>query len=223
MSLFSNLGLKLLAVAVAFMLWSVSHTTTVVERGFDLPIAAESVPEELVVTDQSTDTVNVRVRGSRAAMRRLLEGDLFYEVDLGGAKLGVTAHEVETQDLSLPRGLQVVSRSPARIDFTLARRGRRSVALKADIEGAPAEGFKLDGIEIEPARIWISGPRSEVLRLAEVMTETIEVDGLDAPFETQVRPALVGRNLWLENDRDVTVRVKISPEEPPPEVAEETG
>lgn len=222
MSLLNNLGLKLLAVAVAFMLWSVSHTTTLVERGFDLPVAVEGVPEELVVTGQSTDTVNVRVRGSRAAMRRLLEGDLLYDVDLAGARLGVTAHEVETQDLRLPRGLQVVSRSPAGIDFTLARRGRRSVALKADIVGTPAEGFKLDGIEIEPARIWISGPRSEVLRLGEVMTETIEVNGLDAPFETQVRPSVVGRNLWLENDRDVTVRVTISPAEVP-ETGEETG
>ena len=212
MNLFKNMGFKLLAVAVAFMLWGVSHSTSSVEQGFDLPVALSGVPDNLVVTDQTSGAVNIRVRGSRAALRRLPVGDLFYEVDLSGTQLGVTSHVVETETLDLPRGLQVVSRSPAGIEFTAARRGRRAVPLKADLAGEVAEGFVLEGVEIEPPRVWVSGPRSEVLRLGEILTETVEVDGLQAPVERTVRPSLVGRHLWLENDQDITVRVRIRPE-----------
>lgn len=214
MSLFKNLGFKLLALAVALMLWGVSHSTSTRERGFDLPLELTGVPEDLVVTDQSSDAVNIRVRGSSASLRRLLDGDLVYRVDLSGAKLGVTDHAVEAEDLNLPRGTQIVSRSPAGIEFTLSRRGRRAIPLKVDLSGTPAKGFKVAGVELDPARVWVSGPRSEVLRLSEVLTETIEVDGVRAPIEKTVRPSLVGRYLWLEGEPEVKVRVRIEPEEP---------
>lgn len=220
MKLFKNAGFKLLALATAFLLWGLSHSTSSIERGFDLPVVLVGVPDKLVVTKRSTDTVNVRVRGSRAALRRLSVGDLVYTVDLSGAKLGVTAHTVETQDLELPRGLQVVSRSPAGIEFDLTQRGRKAVPLRPDLTGDPAPGFVIAGVEVEPARIWVVGARSEVLRLAEVMTETIDVSGIDASLERSVKPALVGRDLWLETEQEVMVRVQVVPEEAPPEEAE---
>ncbi|MCP5059529.1 MAG: hypothetical protein GY937_22730 [bacterium] len=224
MRIFKNLGFKLMALIAAFLLWGLSHSTSSIERGFDLPVALVGVPDKLVVTEQSTDTVNVRVRGSRAALRRLSVGDMVYGVDLSGAQRGVTAHTVETQELELPRGLQVVSRSPGGIEFTLTQRGRKAVPLRPDVAGDPAPGFAIEGVQVEPARIWITGARSEVLRLAEVMTETIDVNGLDAPLERSVKPALVGRHVWVEKEQDVTVRVQVAPiaEEPEVEV-EETG
>ena len=226
MKLFKNAGYKLLALIAAFLLWGLSHSTSSIERGFDLPVVLVGVPENLVVTKRSTETMNVRVRGSRAALRRLSVGELVYTVDLSGAKPGVTAHTVETQELELPRGLQVVSRSPAGIEFTLTQRGRKSVPLRPDLAGDPAPGFVIEGAEVEPARIWITGARSEVLRLAEVMTETIDVSGFDAPVERSVKPALVGRDIWLENEQDVTVHIRVVPDPeavaPEPE-AEEKG
>ncbi|MCP3984259.1 MAG: hypothetical protein GY723_07705 [bacterium] len=224
MRIFRNFGFKLMAVVTAFLLWGISHSTSSIERGFDLPVALVGVPDKLVVTQQSVDTVNVRVRGSRASLRRLSVGDLVYGVDLSGAQHGVTAHTVETQELELPRGLQVVSRSPAGIEFTLTQRGRKAVPLRPDVAGDPAPGFVIEGVEVEPARIWITGARSEVLRLAEVMTETIDVNGADEPVERKVKPALVGHHVWVESEQDVTVRIQVAPLEVEPEVdAEETG
>ena len=215
MNLFKNMGFKVLAVAVAFMLWGVSNSTSSVEQGFDLPVQINGVPDDLVVTDQTTETVNVRVRGSRAALRRLPVGDFFYPVDLSGSKLGVTSHVVETEVLDLPRGLSVVSRSPAGIEFKTARRGRKAIPVKADVVGEVARGFLVASVEIEPSTVWVSGPRSEVLRLKELMTETIEVEGQQESVEKAVRPTLVGRHLWLEKDQDITVRIEIVPDEAP--------
>jgi YbbR domain-containing protein len=219
--LFRNFGYKLLAAAVALLLWGVSHGTTPVERGFDVPTVLQGVPDNLVVTDQSADAVNIRVQGSRAALRSLSVADIQYVVDLSGAKAGVTKREVDAESIKLPRGADIVSRSPAVIDFTLEPRGTKAVKVRADLAGEPAEGYTIAAVEVEPPRVRITGPRREVLRLNEVATETIDVSGADETLEREVRPVLAGPHLRSEDDKSIKVRVEVVPLEPGAGGAEE--
>ncbi len=178
------------------------------------------VPQHLVVTGRSTDTVNVRVRGSRAGLRSLSVADTEYEVDLSGAKNGTTSVEVDTTQVDLPRGAQIVSRSPASIDFELERRGTKAVKLRPDIDGDPAPGYRILRVEVEPPQIRITGARSEVLRINELLTETVDVTGANELVERSVKASLVGRNLWLERDEEIQVRVWIEAELAPTEAEE---
>ena len=220
MSLLSNLRYKVVALLAALMLWGVSHTTSSIERGFDIPVLPENVPDALVVTDGSSNAVNVRVRGARGALQRLAVAELDYRVDLTGARAGTTQHEVDLSRLDLPRGAQIVSRSPASLEFTLERKSTRAVKVRADIDGEPAPGFVLGEVSLAPARLSIAGARSEVLRLSEVLTETIDVGGANASFEKTVRAMPGGLHVWLDGDEMVAVRIEIAPvpepETPPP-------
>jgi YbbR domain-containing protein len=217
----SNLRYKLVALLAALLLWGVSHTTSSIERGFDIPVLPENVPDELVVTDGSSDAVNVRVRGARGALQRLAVAELGYSVDLTGARAGATQHEVDLSRLDLPRGAQIVSRSPASLEFTLESKSTRAVRVRADIDGEPAAGFVLGEVIVEPARLRIAGARSEVLRLSEVLTETIDVAGANASLEKTVRVMPGGLHVWLDGDEEVSVRIPIDPipelAPPPPE------
>jgi YbbR domain-containing protein len=216
--MFSNLRYKVVALVAALLLWGVSHSTSSVERGFDIPVVPGNVPEDLVITGQSTDAVNIRVRATNAALRRLSVAELSYAVDLAGARAGTTEREVELAAVSLPRGAQIVSRSPASLEFTLERKSTRAVKVRADIDGDPAPGFVVDEVAIDPPRLRIAGARSEVLRLSEVLTETIDVTGANAPLERKVKAAPGGLHVWLDGPTEVTVRIEILPE-PPPEPA----
>lgn len=210
MSPFRNLGYKILALGIALLLWGFSRSTVSVERGIDLPLEFLSVPADLVVTDQSTDAVNIRVRGSRGAVRSLSGADLSYRVDLSGAKAGTTERDVDpASQLELPRRVQVVSRSPSTLEVTLERLGTRTVKIRPDLEGEPAPGYRVEDVEVEPPRVRIAGARSEVLRLSEVLTETIDLTGATTTLERTVRPAVGGRNVWLEGSGDVRVRVRV--------------
>jgi len=209
--LFGNIGYKLLAAGVALLLWGFSHGTDPIERGFDVSMALQDVPDNLVVTDQSADAVNIRVKGSRAALRSLSVADVEYEDDLSGAKPGVTEHEVDAESVKLPRGAQIVSRSPSSIDFTLEPRGTKAVKVRPDLAGEPAEGFKIGAVEVEPLRVRITGARREVLRLNEVVTESIDLVGVDETFEREVRPLLAGPHVRFEDENAITVRVEVLP------------
>ena len=215
--LLTNLRLKLLALVVSVMLWGVANTSSSIERGFDIPVVLKGIPSDMVVTGLSTDNVNVRVLGTRAELRSFSGGDRVYEIEVEGAQPGLTTQEVDLSGFDLPRGARIVSRSPSRIDFNLARRGSRAVRVRADIVGEPAPGFHLREVSIVPAVVRVAGARSEVLRLREVVTETLVVDGATHSFERPIGLSLNERHVWLENPVELRVAVTIEPIPAPPE------
>jgi YbbR domain-containing protein len=81
--------------------------------------------------------------------------------------------------------------------------------VRPDLEGDPAEGFVLGEVEVEPSTVRITGARSEVLRLSEVLTETIDVTGVEVSVERTVKPSIRGRHVWLEESQEITVRVVV--------------
>jgi YbbR domain-containing protein len=216
-NLFANLSLKFLAVAIALFLWMVARGSSNVERGFDIPVTLHGLPEELVVVDQGADAVNVRVLGSLVALRNVQPGTFEYAVDVSGAKPGRADYEVDLSRFDFPRGSRVVSRSPAQIPLTFERRATRPVRVRADIEGRPALGYQRGRVQIEPPRVRITGARSEVLRLSEVVTEMIDITGATETIEREVRVSPGAGHVWADDPRTVQVRVAVEPEPAPPE------
>jgi len=207
--LYANLGYKLIAVAVAFLLWGVAHTSSSIQRGFDVPMVLRGIPDDLVIVDQSSDEVNVRIQGTRAALRNISPADLEYPIEVSGAKPGVLSVEVDPTPIELPRGAEIVSRSPSRVDLTLARRGAKPVRVRADVTGDPAPELRVAAVEVEPPRVRVTGAQPEVLRLSEVLTETIDISGATADIEKDVSISLSGSHVWLEQAQPVRVRIRL--------------
>jgi YbbR domain-containing protein len=214
-----NLRYAVLAIVISLILWSIAHGSSSVERGYDIPLVFHNLPDTLVITDQSDREINIRVLGSRVALRNLSPSKMEYVVDVSGAKVGRTVHEVDVSRLDPPRGVRIVSRSPAQIDARLEARGKKTVRIRLDREGEPAEGFVLTSVELDPPRVRLTGARSRVMRLSEVVTETIDVGGLEAPVERQVKLSLGSDHVWMEDDALVTVRIGIEPVAPPEDAA----
>ncbi len=208
-----NVALAIVSLGIATVLWGMAHGTTSKERGYDIPVVFTGVPEHLVVTDQNVDAVNVRVLGSPAALRNLSPTKMEYRVDVSGARPGVLEHKVENfqieQQIDLPRGVRIVSRSPSQIEVKFERRGKKAVGIRADLEGEPAAGFAIRKVVVEPPRVWLVGARSDVLRLSEVVTETIDVTDLEESTEREVGLSLGSGRVWMEEKRPVTVHIEL--------------
>jgi len=209
-----------MAVAIAMVLWAIAHGERDSEQNFDIPVALHGLPDDVVVTEQTDKEINIRVQGSRASLRNVTSTSMEYPVNLEGVKPGPAVYDVEASHIEAPRGIKVVSRSPARIELEIEHRGRKHVRIRPDVEGDPADGFVVGDVVVEPERVWLTGARSDVLRLSEVVTETVELTGLSERLEKQVRLSLGGGHVWLEEDQPVTIRVQIDPI-PEPEVPSE--
>ena len=199
----------LLALAISAALWGMAHGSSRIDRGFDIPVTFVGMPEELVITRKSTEEINIRVLGQRAALRDIATKNLEYEVNLEGAKPGKAVYLVDETTLVLPQGAQILSRSPATIELEFESRGRKSVRITADLEGEPAEGFVFTEVEIDPPRVWLEGARSKVLRLSEVLTETIDIAGLSESVEREVRLSLGVDHVWVEEEQPFTLRIQV--------------
>jgi len=204
-----NLRYGFMAVAIAMVLWGIAHGEKRTERNVDIPVALYGLPDDIVVTDQSTREINIRVQGSRAALRNVSPTTMEYPVIVEGAKPGPAIYDIEATHIDAPRGVKVVSRSPARIELEFEPKGRKNVRIRADIEGEPAEGFVLGEILVDPDRVWLAGARSDVLRLNEVVTETLDLTGHSKPLEKEVRLALGSGHVWMEEDQPVKVIVQV--------------
>jgi YbbR domain-containing protein len=209
-----------MAIAISMGLWVIAHGERDSEQNFDIPVALHGLPDDMVVTEQSETEINIRVQGSRATLRNVTSTSMEYPLNLEGVKSGPAIYDVEASHIEAPRGIKVVSRSPARIDLLIEPRGRKNVRIRPDVEGDPADGFVTGDVVVEPERVWLTGARSDVLRLSEVVTETVELTGLAESLEKQVRLSLGGGHVWLEKDQPVTIRVQID-SIPEPEIPTE--
>ncbi len=213
-SRFQNLrpGVLVLALAISVFIWAVAQGTSSIQESFDVPVELVGVEEGLVVTDQNTDAINVRLRGSRASLRNLDRDQMKYRVDASGGKPGVAVYEVDVETIEHPTGTTFAGHSPSRIQVRFEKRGRKAVTVRAEIQGVPAPGFHVAGVVIEPAKVWLEGARSQVMRLNEVVTEPIDIAGLAANENREVRLVLGGGTVWAEDNSPLQVEVRIEPD-----------
>jgi hypothetical protein len=109
----------LLALVISAVLWGMTHGSSTIDQAFDIPVVFEGIPEDMVITDKSTQVINIRVLGPRSAIRDMSPSDMQYVVDLEGTKPGKAIFLFDETTLNQPSGARVLSRSPATIDLGL--------------------------------------------------------------------------------------------------------
>lgn len=205
-------GLLVLALAIAIFLWGIASGTSNAERGFDIPVVLDRLPDSMVVTDQSSDAVNVRVMGSRAVLRSIAPEKFKYEIDVSGGKPGVAIYDIELTKIDLPRGASFVAHSPSRVQVRFEKKGRKAVPVRPELEGTPAAGFRLTEVKVDPPEVSLIGAWSQVMRLNDVATDAIDLTGINAETTREVRISPQRGNVRVEGDRPVIVRLMIEPE-----------
>lgn len=117
-----NWGLKLLAMAISFLLWTTYTAEPIAEVGYLVPLEFRNVPAELEIAGDTPTQVRMSVRGRSALLRRLTPADLSISVDLSGRPPGETFVTLKPAQMSAPYGATVVRITPAQIRLRLAAR-----------------------------------------------------------------------------------------------------
>lgn len=208
-------GLAILALLIAVFMWSVATGTSSVETVFEVPIELHGIKDNLVVTDQNADAISLRVKGSRAALRNVQRDKLKYVIDVAAARPGESEYDVQDSRFALPGGAEIVSRSPSTIQIDLERRGRKAVNVRPDVAGEPGQGFHVESVTVEPHRVWLTGARSRVQRLSEVVTETVDIAGLEQTETREVKVVPGAGSVTVEENKPVRVTIRIEPDAVP--------
>jgi hypothetical protein len=209
MVIFDNLVYKVAALLVASVLWATAQGFRSVEQGLDLPIVLEDVPPELVSVEQSAHEVNLRIVGSRAAVRQAEKNLLRYPLSLAEIKPGESRFSVTTDRLSLPRGARISARSPSTIVIQAERVQSKRVRVRADLAGELSEGLRIQEVSVEPSQVTLEGARSSMRRIREVMTDRIDLGRMRETTTLETSLILGYPHVWRQAEDESPVRVHI--------------
>lgn len=116
-----NLGLKLLSLAFALVLWFFVMGEQRHESSHVVTVEYRNLPKGLIIANEVPDAVAVTLSGPRALLVHMGPDDLSLPLDLGGLKPGLTSFRRLEENLRAPGGLVVTRISPASIDVRLER------------------------------------------------------------------------------------------------------
>jgi YbbR domain-containing protein len=209
MRIFDNLLYKIVALLIACVLWAAAQGVTDVEQSFDIPIQVESVPEDLVVVEESAHEINLRVMGSRAALRQVTKTVPHYLVSFDGVKAGEARLAVNEDQISLPRGARIAASSPSTLVYALETVTSKVVPVRADLTGDLPAGFKLARVTLEPKEIAISGARSAVRNVREVVTNPIDLSTLRETTTVESPVPLGFPHVWRKDKSAAPIRIRV--------------
>lgn len=206
-----DLGLKLLALALAVVFWIQVAGQPVVERGIDVPLGFENVPERLYVGSDMPDTVRVRVRGAANIVSGLQPGDVVAAIDLAGERPGPRRlFDMFAGRVRVPFGVEVTQVFPATITVSLESAGApRAVTVVPAVEGRPADGFAVGRISTTPATVQVTGPESRLAALTEALTEPVTIEGASGRVRATVTVGVADPMLRLRTPVSAQVTVEI--------------
>lgn len=208
---FRYLGLKLMAIALATLLWLIVAGDHLVERSLRVPLEFRNIPPELEIIGDPPTAVDVRLRGSSALLGRLEPRDIVAVLDLASARPGSRMFHLRSDEVRAPYGVDVAQVIPGTIAVDLEKSGRRTVPVVPALDGEPAPGFVIGRVTSEPPTVDVAGPESRLKQLTGATTEPVQVTGTRGRVRDVVTVGIADSAVRLVQPRDATVTVEILP------------
>ena len=208
---FRNLGLKIVSVFIALLLWLVVADEQPAERGLRVPLELLNLPSGIDVVDLPVESVDVRVRGASRTLGRLVPGDLVAVLDLETVGTGPRLFQLTPEQVRAPFGVEVVQVSPPTVALRFEISSSRRLPIAPVVSGEVAPGYVIGRVTADPAEAEVIGPQSVVAQMSELLTEPILVDGATASVRRLVMVGAASPNVRLKTPQRATVEVAVVP------------
>ena len=208
---FRHLGLKLLSLGIAVLLWLTLSGEQTVERGLRIPLEIQNLPAGLQLVDEPPELIDVRVRGASGGLRRLGQGDLVAVIDARSARPGRRLFHLTTDLVRAPFGVEVTHVNPPSVGMSFERAAEREVPIVPAIDGEPAPGYVVGKVSSEPPTVVVVGPQSMLVRATGAITEPVSVAGATDDRLEIVTVGVLDSTLRLKTPGTAKVLVRILP------------
>jgi diadenylate cyclase len=223
-------GLRLLALGIAIGIWfnaSVEDRLVFSEKVVEASVTYNS-PRGFILASPGPQSVNVRLKGSKKAIRQLNPYAVNVQVDLSQRKIGLANITLGTEDVQTPDGLEALSIEPNTVRVDLEREVSLRVPVVPKFVGKPVAGSAIGEPEVFPNQVLVTGPEPMLARLDSLSTRPINLDGRALTFEEKVEVVSPNSLIQIAPPGSVTVTVPITPpgtanETPQPQQEKEKG
>ena len=184
-----NFGLKIVSLLLAVGLWlAISPDEQPAEVAVRAPIVFQNLPPQIEISSETIPEAQIRVRGPERVIRQLRGNDVHADIELADAKPGERTFDLTSQQVRHPRELTVVQVVPSQVHLAFDTRLTREVEIHARVTGNFLAGEQIARVEVDPAKITITGPRHHVEKVDAATTDPVDASGTmtRATFVTNV-------------------------------------
>ncbi len=194
-----DLGWKLLALAIATLLWVAVNREEEISTSVAAPLQFRNLAEGLEISGGAPRTILLTVHGPSARLARSDLATLAVVLDCSKAvKPGAYTFNIATRQIRRPFGVVFASADPSQVQLVLERTVSRQVRVDPTYASAPPPGYAVAGYSISPGRVRITGPESHVRRIDAAGTDPIELDGVVSRTELHLAAHLSDPQLRLD-------------------------
>jgi YbbR domain-containing protein len=173
-----NLGLKLISLALAVVMWlAIAHDPVAIVP-VEVPIEFRNVPKNLEISTEHIPTAQIRLRGPERLMRGLQPSDVRLEIDLAGTRPGERTFDLTAQEVHQPYNLEVVLVVPSQLHLSFDTQLTRQVEIHPRVVGSVAPGYSIAQVVVNPPVITVTGPRKRVQAVEDAITDAVDVSGM---------------------------------------------
>lgn len=211
---FRNLGLKILALAIALLVWfalSGQRRERISERSYRIPLSLVNVPPQTMVASPLPGGVEVRVRGPFTALRQLQPERLEAVIDLLNGRPGERVHRFVPEDINVPPEVEVLAISPGEVRVVLDRIGERLLPIVPALSGETAPGSQVVDVTVDPRIARVVGPATTLEKMTGVSTEPISLANRSSTFSTTTTALPNVPGVRVREGQVVNVTIRIGP------------
>jgi len=204
-----NWFLKVVSLLLATLLWAAVSNQASSEIGLDVPLEYRNIPSQLEITGDTTNTIQVRLRGSSNVIKGITAKDVSMTIDLGKMRTGEKIVALSPQNVQAPFGAEVIRVNPSTVRFTLERTVTKTVDIVPTIAGLPTNGFEAGQVFVSPNTVEVEGPESRVDALSSIATTPIRLDRKQSSFEQTADLDVPDPQIRLQHSSAVNVKIEI--------------
>ena len=182
-----NLGLKVVALALAVAAWWYVAGESKVLVSFTIPLEIRNVPKEMTITNKAERQVEVRLSGPSSLLSGMRPSEISAAVDLTAGHAGRQYFILDDRAVKVPPGIKVQRIFPSSIEVILDRTERRMVAVTARIGGGAAVRKRVAKVEVDPPSVEIEALPDEFARMPVVYTEDVVPDRTEGAYSAIAR------------------------------------
>lgn len=215
--LFDNLGIKVVALLMAGVLWFYAVSEQEQTKTLDVPVELTGMESgRIQVVGKLPDTVEVTVQGKGSDLIRLTGEDLRADIDLRNQPEGEVTMDLKPENIVGPASMPLkYTRVEGGEGITLGitRLMEKQVNVRVRHIGSPAPSMSyFIGFNIAAnSRVTLIGPRSALAGVDYVETEPVDLTGHDSDFTVTVKLMPPKPEIQIADFDQVDLKVRIMP------------
>jgi YbbR domain-containing protein len=207
---FRNWGLKIFSFLLALVLWLtlIPEEKEYSEKTVAVLLEVSNVPRDLELVERPTARIDVTVRAPLRLLSQISASNVTAMLNLEKGNTYQEEYPLNNSMVTVPPGAEVVRIAPNKVNIKLERTKQALMDVVPNLIGKLQEGYRIEKIDVNPSRVEVKGPESQIKAKDKVRTSPVDISNLTQTADLEADLILPKPDLRLASS-NTTAKITI--------------